>query len=123
MGVRFKTKSNVIENIRNTLRSSITLNVLRQFDANIHLSNGNSEIATFYVVSNRDKCLMGKQTALRLEVLSLDLEIKGVSEIKLFSKIKNVIINLKIDEKVTPVLQPYRRIPISLEHQIEKKNK
>lgn len=61
---------------------------------------------------------MGKNTAISLGVLHLGTRINTVET---FPKFKDTSINIPIDRKVKPVLQPYRRIPIPLEEKVNRK--
>lgn len=85
------------------------------------MQNGNSEVSTFYVVENGDRSLLGKISSKQLGVLKVGFNINKIKTIDEFPKIRNVIVKLKISDKVKPVVQPYRRIPIALEEKIEKK--
>ncbi|KMQ92700.1 hypothetical protein RF55_7276 [Lasius niger] len=53
-----------------------------------------------------------------IEVLHLGTRI---NTIETFPKFKDISINIPIDRKVKPVLQPYRRIPIPLEEKVNRK--
>jgi len=64
---------------------------------------------------------LGFETAIKLEVLKMGENISQIQECEEMSKIKGVTISLPIDRQVTPVVQPYRRIPIALEDAVEKK--
>jgi transposase InsO family protein len=97
------------------------LQVSCKFNTRLSLKNGNSEITTFYVVENGDKSLLGKNSAINLGVLRIGLDINNIVDVTPFPKMRNIIIQLKIDPNVTPVTQPYRRVPIALEEKIEKK--
>lgn len=94
-----------------------TLSTLGCFDAEIEIGL-RKEKATFYVIKNGSKCLLGKTTAKLLGVLKTGLDINAIASP--FPKIKGVILDIPIDENVKPVIQPYRRIPIPLEEKVEK---
>jgi hypothetical protein len=114
----------IVKNVNATFKayaSSEDLNIKGKFDARLSLQNGNSEIATFYVVSDGKQSLLGKISAMNLGVLRVGLDICNVNQDSPFPKIKNVKIQLKIDPNVRPVVQPYRRIPIALEEKVENK--
>lgn len=55
-------------------------------------------------------------------ILKLGLNaISNIESIQPLPKFKNIIIDIPIDESITPVIQPYRRIPIPLEDKVDKK--
>lgn len=104
--------------------SEIPLEVLGSFEAIIGI-NGRSERSTIYVINSGPRNLLGKDTAIRLGVLKLGTDEK-INQVDLetkkpFSKFKDILIEIPIDESVKPVTQPYRRIPIPLEEKIERK--
>lgn len=115
---------NVTYSVHNQFKayaSDSNMKILLKFDAEIKLQNGNSEVSTFYVVENGDRSLLGKISSKQLGVLKVGFNINKIKTIDEFPKIRNVIVKLKISDKVKPVVQPYRRIPIALEENIEKK--
>ncbi|XP_043471002.1 uncharacterized protein LOC122504137 [Leptopilina heterotoma] len=79
-----------------------------------------SKIAKFYVIQDETKNLLSKETAVSLGVLKIGLSINTICD-GIFPKFKDVKINIPIDESVTPVCQPYRRVPIPLETKIKGK--
>lgn len=93
------------------------LTILGSFKSKISVGQ-NSEIATFYVIENGSRCLLGKSTSIALGVLKIGL---GINAIGQFPKFKDVVVDIPIDESVTPICQPYRRIPIPLESKVEEK--
>lgn len=95
------------------------LTVLGAFDANIAIGTENTT-ATFYVVKHGSKNLLGKDTAISLNVLRIGLGINTVEE-KTFPKFKGVKLEIAIDDSIKPVSQPYRRIPIPLETKVNAK--
>lgn len=95
------------------------LTVLGAFDANITVGTEN-QTATFYVVKHGSRNLLGKDTAIALNVLRIGLGIHTV-EAKVFPKFKGVELEITIDDSVKPVSQPYRRIPIPLETKVNAK--
>lgn len=95
------------------------LKLLRSFEADIQIGNKIAS-ATFYVVADGSRNLLGRLTATSLEVLKIDLPVSAV-ESKGFPKFKDVLVEIPVDEKVRPVSQPYRRIPIPLEQKVERK--
>lgn len=68
--------------------------------------------------------MLGRDTATALNILKIELDVNTINDekkIEPFPKIKNVIVDIPINEDVRPVIQPYRRIPIALEHIVDKK--
>lgn len=96
------------------------LNILGSFDAKIKLGT-NQENATFYVIKNGKRNLLGKTTAISLGVLKIGLNISHVTDVQPFPKFKNVLIHIPIDRTIKPISQPYRRVPIPLETKINSK--
>ncbi|KAG7300079.1 hypothetical protein JYU34_015614 [Plutella xylostella] len=97
------------------------LEVKGSFEATIKVGN-NSENATFYVIIKGTKNLLGKTTAVALGILRIGLDsVVGSVDTEVFPKFKDVLVDLPIDDSVSPVSQPYRRIPIPLEGKIEAK--
>lgn len=85
------------------------------------ISTGKScEKADFFVVENGSKPLLGKDTSLKLNVLKIGLPVNQINTVE-FPYIKGVQVKLTIDESVTPITQPVRRVPIAFEGKIEKK--
>lgn len=78
-------------------------------------------IAKFYVVEQGDVSLLSRSTAIALGVLKMGLNINQVKKVEPFPKIKNIKVRLFINAEVRPVIQPLRRVPISVEPAIEKK--
>lgn len=97
--------------------SSKPLTILGEFCAKI--SSVKKELdSKFYVVKEIGQALLGRVTAMQLGVLKIG-EINNVEEF--CGKIKDVILDIPIDKNVTPVSQPYRRVPIPLESKVNKK--
>lgn len=94
------------------------LSVIGSFDADIRIGN-RVQTGTFYVIKDGTRDLLGKDTAILLQVLKLGVEVNSVSES--FPKIKNVLLDIFIDKTVKPIAQPCRRVPIPLEEKIDKK--
>lgn len=62
---------------------------------------------------------MGRDTAIKLEVLRLGLGINKIEVSEPFPKIKNLKIKLAIDDSVKPIQQLMRRIPVTLEEKVK----
>lgn len=101
--------------------STQPLVVLGAFDAEI-IVGSESTNATFYVIKNGTKDLLGKDTAIALKVLRLGHNVVNkVEEVQPFPKFKGIQLAISIDKTVTPVSQPCRRVPIPLETKINAK--
>lgn len=119
-GVRVENQVKNPEKTFMAYGSQKPLTVLGSFDSSIVVGNGfRVEKATFYVVKNGTKCLLGKDTATKLGVLKVGLGVNALDGT--FPKFKNVKIHIPIDESVKPISQPCRRVPIPLETKINKK--
>lgn len=92
------------------------------FEADIKIGD-KVEYATFYVIEDGTRNLLGKQTATKMGILRIGLDINQVENEEPFPKIKNVQIIIAIDDKISPVSQPYRRIAIPLEEKVNNKIK
>lgn len=114
---------NQVKNPNKTFKaygSQNPLTVLGAFDSTIMVNNGLPGIkATFYVVKDGTRNLLGKDTATRLGVLKLGIGVNAIDG--RFPKFKDVQIHIPIDMSVKPVSQPCRRVPIPLEAKINKK--
>lgn len=95
------------------------LTVLGSFDAELR-TGPETTTAKFYVIKNGSRDLLGKDSAIALKVLRLGFEVQNVSTDH-FTKFKQVVLDIAIDKAVTPVYQPYRRVPIPLETKINNK--
>lgn len=97
--------------------SNIPLTVVGCFEAEIKVGN-KKENATFYVIKSGLKSLLGKETAMSLGILKININVNCITSH--FPKFMDIIVDIPIDDKVQPVVQPYRRIPIPLEDKVEK---
>nr|XP_049707012.1 uncharacterized protein K02A2.6-like [Helicoverpa armigera] len=103
--------------------SSVPLTVLGSFQAVIKIG-AEQKNSTFYVIQGGTRDLLGKETATDLKVLKLGLDINAVSESQNqgpFPKFKNITLDIAIDNTITPVSQPCRRIPVPLEEKVNKR--
>lgn len=99
------------------------LTMVGVFKAVIKLKNRET-IASFYVVNEGGKFLLGRDTAIKLKVLKIGENIDQVLEIKptrQFSKMKGIMVEIPLKENVKPVAQPYRRIPAPLQMKVDAK--
>lgn len=113
----FNIRSKSNNNFR-AYASDKLLRVLYVFEAPIYIGHMPEKIATFYVIENGRQSLLGKDTAIKLNVLRLGLNVNKVEELAPFPKWKNIVVKLAIDTNVTPVQQPVRRIPVALEEKV-----
>lgn len=96
------------------------LELLGSFDSSIKIAD-KIQNATFYVIADGTRDLLGKDTAISMGVLKIGLEINQMDTI--FPKFKDVLVEIPIDDTVQPVSQPLRRIPIPLEEKVNNKIK
>ena len=90
----------------------------------------------FIVVKGRGKCILGKESAIKLNVLRVGppqvctIETQGVktdiinSYPKLFvgiGKYKDYEMNIHVDKSVKPIAQPLRRVPFGLQNKVNEK--
>jgi hypothetical protein len=112
------------------------LNVAGCFNANVSV-NDKCVHADFFVVEEKGQALLEKQTALDLGIIQIHVPTETVNVLssdwksvitqkypKCFEgigKLNNFQLKIPIDEHVTPVVQPIRRIPYCLREKLEKK--
>lgn len=98
------------------------LTILGVFQALVKVGHSES-IEEFYVIENGKHSLMGNKLAKSSGILRIDLSINQVKkeEPGKFPKLKGICVKLNINEDVTPVFQPYRRIPEALETKVSEK--
>lgn len=98
--------------------SKVPLKVIGSFWAEVVA--GRSTIQDrFFVVENGKNSLMGNVLAKKLGILKINVDISMVEEKnEVFPALKGFDVSVKIDPEVTPVFQPYRRIPLELEKKV-----
>lgn len=103
--------------------SKKSLKIVGEFCAKVKTENKETE-AIFYVVQEAGQALLGRVTSMELGILQIG-DIKHISSSEASrdstGKIKDVWVDIPIDKSVTPVSQPYRRVPIPLEDKVNKK--
>lgn len=99
------------------------LKVLYVFEAPISVRKNSEMIASFFVIKNGNQSLLGRDTAIKLGVLKLGLEVNKIEALNSFPKINDIKVKLAIDNTVKPIQQPMRRIPVALEQKVEDKLK
>lgn len=84
--------------------------------------------ADFYVADEFGKCLLGYETATKLGVLAIGVDIashrsqiNAVSAAEPLGKIKGVVVDIPIKANAKGVVQPYRRVPAPLEKLVDDK--
>ncbi|XP_062538648.1 uncharacterized protein LOC134206921 [Armigeres subalbatus] len=84
---------------------------------------GRKTDAQFYVAEKGQQCLLGDDTAKRLQVLKVGFDIGNISTgpAKEFPKFKGIVVEIPIDQSIQPVQQAYRRAPYALEDKVEEK--
>lgn len=75
-------------------------------------------IAIFFVIKNGLQSLLGRENAIKLNVLRLGLDINQVETTTPFAKWKGIKVKLWIDPQVIPIQQPVRRIPVALNEKV-----
>lgn len=97
------------------------LTLLGVFTATLKIGT-KTEPAEFYVVKGNGKFLIGRDTATAMGVLQISIPVNGVDmECKPLGTIKDIVVDIPIKPDVTPVVQPYRRIPVALEAKVDRK--
>lgn len=112
---------NVRPNSTNKFRgyaSHELLHVICVFEAPISVDPNPEVFASFFVIKNGTQSLLGKDTALQLNVLRLGLEVKRIETLAPFPKWNGPPVKLSIDASIKPIQQPIRRIPIALEDKV-----
>ncbi|KAJ8363309.1 hypothetical protein SKAU_G00121400 [Synaphobranchus kaupii] len=114
--------------------ASQPLSVKGAFTCEIAIGN-RIEQAEFIVVNGKGEALLGKDTAMKLGVLKIGVDVAAVVDIKqsleqqypkLFQgvgKLNSKQVSLHINPDVKPVAQPLRRIPFNLRGAVEDKIK
>ena len=112
-----------------TYSSDKPLDLIGKFSTVVSLKGPHREIeADFYVINGEGPALLGKQTAMDLGVLKI--EINAVQDDKLkrhaecfngIGKLSDYELKLHIDDSVEPVAQRMYRIPFSLQERVTKK--
>jgi len=115
---------NVRPNSQNQFKgyaSDQILNVICVFEAPISVGKHAEMIASFFVIERGKQSLLGRETAIKLDVLRLGLQVIHIEEVSAFPKWKGDSVKLAINQDIKPVQQPMRRIPIALEEKVREK--
>lgn len=121
-----------------TYASDKPLEVIGTFDTKI-VAGSNSTEAEFCVIREKGESLLGRETAMKLGVLKIGIDIATVDAksgnigeslqrkypevFKGVGKLKDREVQLHIDPSVRPVAQPLRRTPFNLRAKVEGKVK
>lgn len=101
--------------------SKSLLKVKHRFVTTVNIRGQKEIIAPFYVIINGDISIIGKHTAKQLGILKLGINANKLVSPRPFPKVKGILVKLSIDPYVKPVQQPLRRVPVSVELQVEDK--
>lgn len=100
--------------------SGTPLEICRRFDTTVSVTKSVEIIASFYVVEKGEISLLAKETAKKLGILKLGLQtINNIDKSEVFSKVKNITVKLTINKSMKPIRQPLRRVPVSVEKQLQ----
>lgn len=103
--------------------SNVPLRILGSFCTDIEIQR-KREVATFFVVDEGQRCILGDATAKALGVLKIGVEVNQLSEAESsvpFGKIKDVQVQIHMDPVFKPVFQPVRRVPLPYESAVNLK--
>uniref|UniRef100_A0ABD2VUW4 Reverse transcriptase domain-containing protein n=1 Tax=Trichogramma kaykai TaxID=54128 RepID=A0ABD2VUW4_9HYME len=98
--------------------SNKSLTIIGSFETKISL-NGKNLSTKIYVIKDGSRNLLGKNTVIAVGVLKLRINVNNISTE--FPKFKNISVEIPIDRKEKPVMQPHRRIPIPLKEKVNSK--
>ncbi|KAF2903689.1 hypothetical protein ILUMI_02484 [Ignelater luminosus] len=89
------------------------LKVLGKVTAELQIKSGRVENnVVFYVIKDGERCLLGRTTAIKLGLLKIGPEVNHVHVHQL---------HIPLNNEITPVIQPLRRVPIALQEKADKK--
>ncbi|XP_055604561.1 uncharacterized protein K02A2.6-like [Uranotaenia lowii] len=103
--------------------SNVPLRILGTFSSDIKIGM-QQEVATFFVVEEGQRCILGDATAKALGVLKIGTEINHLTKPDRqtpFGKIKDVQVQIHMDPTFKPVFQPVRRVPLPYESAVNTK--
>ena len=130
--IKCKSEAAPIDRRLYAYASSKPLPVKGRFMCEVLIGKGKAQ-AEFLVIKGTGVPLLCKDTAMKLGVLRIGVDIATVAETKqtlqqqfpeVFSgigKLKSKQVTLHVDPKVKPVAQPLRRTPFNLQEKVEKK--
>jgi len=110
--------------------TSEPLNTLGKFDALVNLA-GKDVTAEFIVICNEGRPILGRKTAMELDVLRLGLQVNAVNTPDLVDKYKACFegvgeltdyqVKIHVYKEVNPVAKHHRREPLGLREKVESK--
>ena len=110
--------------------TSEPLDTLGKFEASVNLA-GKDVTAEFIVICNEGRPIIGRKTAMELDVLRLGPQVNAVSTPDLVDKYKACFegvgkltdyqVKIHVNKEVNPVAQRPRRVPFSLREKVESK--
>lgn len=124
-----KRQGAVVQNMTTQIDRSLTcygsdepMEMVGCFTASV-AGGGHQTEAQFYVAKKGQQCLLGDETAKLLRVLKVGFDVGRISgdSTMEFPKMKNVVVEIPVDQNVQPVRQSYRRVPYALEDKVEEK--
>ena len=130
--IKCKSEAAPIDRKLYAYASSKPLPVKGCFTCEVLIGRGKAQ-AEFLVIKGKGVPLLCKDTAMKLGVLKIGVDIATVAEAKqtlkqqfpeVFSgigKLKSKQVTLHVDPNVKPVAQPLRRTPFNLQERVEKK--
>jgi hypothetical protein len=80
---------------------------------------GDENNALFLVIREKGIPILGQHTATEFNILTINASVNQLKT-KSIEKMENLQIQFYIDQKVPPVQQPYRRIPVALQEKAGK---
>lgn len=101
----------------------------KAFETEISIPGEEMGVWTHILVAPRGQTdLLSKSTAFALGVLKIGYNVNNIvnrsveveSQQSEFPKVPDTLLKIKIDENVSPVIQPARRLPIAMEADVEK---
>lgn len=130
--IKCKSEAAPIDRKLYTYASRKPLPLKGRFTCEVLIGRGKAQ-AEFLVIKGKGVPLLCKDTAMKLGVLKIGVDIATVAEAKqtlkqqfpeVFSgigKLKSKQVTLHVDPNVKPVAQPLRRTPFNLQERVEKK--
>lgn len=77
--------------------------------------------ATFFVVKGATSALLGKDTAIKLRLLTVGLAVNRLEEVQEFPAIKLPPVRFDVDETIETKQRSYQRIPVALEGPVQER--
>lgn len=130
-GAKFlnERKEDEIESRYESFASNERIRFTNAFEAEVSIPGEEIGVWAHILVAPKGQTnLLSKSTAFALGVLKIGYNVNNIversteigNEICEFPKIPGTLLKIKIDENVSPVIQPERRLPIAMEADVEK---